>query len=208
MITVFLHAFLLAFGLFIPLGAQNIFVFNQGAASEKLHRMLPVIITAALCDTFLILLAVLGVSLIVLTFSWITLFIFGIGSLFLFYMAYLLWHTAPTPVTNEPQKIMPIKKQIALTASFSILNPHAILDTIGVIGTSSLAYSGTEKWVFTLTCISVSWIWFFLLAYIGRTVGQMDRTGNVTIWINKISAVILLIIGLYFFYQFILMMSE
>jgi L-lysine exporter family protein LysE/ArgO len=33
--------------------------------------------------------------------------------------------------------------------SVSLLNPYAILVTIGVIGTSSLVYNGYEKWLFT-----------------------------------------------------------
>lgn len=44
--------------------------------------------------------------------------------------------------------------------SVSLPNPHAILDTMGVIGTSSLKYNGTEKLVFTVVCIVVSWLWF------------------------------------------------
>ncbi|AKP77163.1 arginine exporter protein [Priestia megaterium Q3] len=31
MFTVVIHALLLAFGLILPLGVQNVFVFNQGA---------------------------------------------------------------------------------------------------------------------------------------------------------------------------------
>ncbi|TGV22644.1 amino acid transporter, partial [Mesorhizobium sp. M00.F.Ca.ET.186.01.1.1] len=55
-----LHGFVLAFGLILPLGAQNVFVFNQGASQPTLWRAAPVIVTAAVCDAILILLAVLG----------------------------------------------------------------------------------------------------------------------------------------------------
>ena len=41
-----------------------------------------------------------------------------------------------------------IKRQIIFSMSVSLLNPHALLDTIGVIGTSSLQFSGHEKMVF------------------------------------------------------------
>ncbi len=46
---------------------------------------------------------------------------------------------------------MPLKKQILFAASVSLLNPHAILDTIGVIGTNSIQYIGSEKMGF-YTC--------------------------------------------------------
>ncbi|RZH87840.1 amino acid transporter, partial [Staphylococcus aureus] len=41
-----LHGILLALGLILPLGAQNVFVFNQGANQKKMINALPVVITA------------------------------------------------------------------------------------------------------------------------------------------------------------------
>ena len=55
-------------------------------------------------------------------------------------------------------------KQISFALSVSLLNPHAIMDTIGVIGTSASAYDGSEKIAFTVATISVSWLWFIFLA--------------------------------------------
>lgn len=67
MLQVILHGVLLALGLILPLGAQNVFVFNQGANQKKLTHALPVILTAGFCDTFLIVVAILGVSLILMS---------------------------------------------------------------------------------------------------------------------------------------------
>ena len=50
MLQPLIHGLLL--GLILPLGAQNVFVFNQGANQKKISKALPVIITAGLCDTF------------------------------------------------------------------------------------------------------------------------------------------------------------
>lgn len=61
--------------------------------------------------------------------------------------------------------------------SVSLLNPHAILDTIGVIGTSSLGYTGADKLMFTVATMAVSWIWFFALAFAGKMVGAVDTYG-------------------------------
>ena len=36
---------------------------------------------------------------------------------------------------------MSAKKQIGFAISVSLLNPHAIMDTVGVIGTSASVYS-------------------------------------------------------------------
>lgn len=86
---------------------------------------------------------------------------------------------------------MPAKKQVAFAMSVSLLNPHAILDTVGVIGTSSLKYAGMDKWTFALACILVSWIWFFGLALAGRLTGHLDRSGRLLTVLNKASALIM-----------------
>lgn len=73
----------------------------------------------------------------------------------------------------------------------SLLNPHAIIDTVGVIGTSSLHYTAGEKWLFTAAAIFVSWIWFFGLALSGRILGTLDPDGKWIIFINRVSALII-----------------
>lgn len=185
-----LHGIVLAFGLIIPLGVQNVFVFNQGASQSTLLRTAPVVITAAICDTILILVAVQGVSLMLLTFSWLTTTLYIIGFFFLLYMGWVIWKSEPTVSKNEVQT-MTIKKQIVFAASVSLLNPHAILDTIGVIGTNSIQYIGTEKWAFSLATIFVSWIWFIGLAIAGRMLGKVDSSGTKIKLLNKISGVII-----------------
>ena len=71
-----LHGIIFAFGLIVPLGVQNVFVFNQGALQPTFVRALPVVVTAGICDTILIVAAVSGVSLLVLTFAWLETYYF------------------------------------------------------------------------------------------------------------------------------------
>ncbi|ENQ3079822.1 amino acid transporter [Bacillus cereus] len=197
-----LHGIILAFGLIIPLGVQNVFVFNQGASQSTLLKAAPVVITAAICDTILILVAVQGVSLVLLTFSWLTTELYTIGFFFLLYMGWVIWKSEPTASKTEEQTIT-IKKQIVFAASVSLLNPHAILDTIGVIGTNSIQYIGTEKLAFTMAIIFVSWIWFIGLAIAGRMLGKIDSSGKRIQLLNKISGVIIWAVALYMLFQLI-----
>ncbi|WP_026866976.1 LysE/ArgO family amino acid transporter [Jeotgalicoccus marinus] len=189
-----LHGFLLALGLILPLGAQNVFVFNQGTNHKKLTGALPVIITAGLADTFLILMAVLGVSLILISLPALQLVIYIIGFVFLIYMAWSLWHEKPTHL--EEQQSMSGKKQVGFALSVSLFNPHALIDTIGVIGTSATVYDGGDKVLFTASTIIVSWLWFIMLAIVGRVVGYIDKTGKYILILNKFSSIIVLIVSL------------
>lgn len=183
----FLHGIILAFGLILPLGVQNVFVFSQGATQPSLLRALPAGVTAAICDTLLILLAVFGLSLIVLQFEWLRITLMTIGIIFLLYMGYSIWRS--NPANTENSEALPIKKQILFALSVSLLNPHAILDTIGVIGTSALKYSGTEQIMFTVACVFISWLWFFGLTLTGASFKKLDGSGKLMRLFNKCSAV-------------------
>lgn len=185
----FIHGMILAFGLILPLGVQNLFIFTQGALQTTLWQALPAVLTAGACDTLLILAAVLGVSLVILSFAWLKLLLIGTGIVFLIYMGWVSWHSQPGSKQTAGSTGMPPARQVMFAASVSLLNPHAILDTIGVIGTSSLTYSGSDKAVFTAACIAVSWLWFFALAVAGRLMGNVDSTGKLLGFIGKLSAV-------------------
>lgn len=191
MIGVILHGFMLALGLILPLGVQNVFVFNQGVVQPRFIRALPVMITASLCDTLLISLAVLGVSVIVLEYEWIKLTLFTLGICFLVYMGAATWRSKPSGQDPESARSFSPKKQIVFAMSVSLLNPHAVLDTMGVIGTSSLQYEGADKMIFTVVCIAVSWLWFLGLGIAGRAAGRMDPSGRLLSALNRISAVIM-----------------
>lgn len=193
MLTAFLHGFILSAGLILPPGAQNVFLINQGANHKKFIHALPAVITAGLSDTLLIILSVAGVSLIILSIPTLQLAMYIIGFLFLSYMAKSLWFTKPE-TAKAPVKLTPYK-QIAYALSVSLLNPHAILDTAGIIGTNSTAYTSSALVVFTLSCIAVSWIAFVILVLFGRIIGDFDSNGKITGYINKTSAVVIFIIA-------------
>lgn len=192
MIAAAVHGFILALGLIFPLGVQNVFVFNQGALHKRYRKALPVVLTASVCDTLLILLAVLGVSVIVMHSFWIKTVLLVGGVCFLIFMGWTTWNSKPDANNGEvTRQSFMAGKQIAFAASVSLLNPHAILDTVGVIGTSSLQYAGNAKLVYTLACIVVSWLWFFGLAMAGRLTGDLDKSGRFLHALNKFSALVM-----------------
>ncbi len=202
MLEAFIHGFILALGLILPLGVQNVFIFNQGALQPKFRNVLPAVITASLCDTLLISVSVLGVSLLILGSFWFKVILIGGGIVFLVYMGWTTWNSEPKNEKDSISKGFSIKKQIVFAASVSLLNPHAIMDTVGVIGTSSIRYQGKEKIIFALTTILVSWIWFFAISYIGRITGKIDKSGKILLILNKISALVMWAAAGYLFLSF------
>ncbi|RAS94000.1 lysine transporter LysE, partial [Bacillus cereus] len=134
--------------------------------------------------------------------SWLTNSLYIIGFFFLLYMGFVIWRSNPSNDVKQ-EKSMPLKKQILFAASVSLLNPHAILDTIGVIGTNSIQYIGNEKWAFTLATIIVSWIWFISLAVAGKFLKRLDSTGKTIVLLNKFSGLIIWGVALYMLKQVI-----
>ncbi|WP_124727167.1 LysE/ArgO family amino acid transporter [Staphylospora marina] len=186
-----IHGWILALGLILPLGVQNVFVFNQGALQPRWIRSLPAVLTASLCDTLLITLAVAGISIVVLNVAWVKWSLFTAGFFFLLYMGWNIWRSSPDPGSDTGTGPLPPARQVGFALSVSLLNPHAILDTIGVIGTSSLQYDGAERIAFTLTCVAVSWIWFFGLSIAGALIRSLDGGG---IWLRRVNRLSALII--------------
>lgn len=190
-----IHGVILAFGLILPLGVQNVFIFSQGATQPSLVRALPATITAAICDSALILLAVYGLSLVILQYEGLRVMLMVAGILFLFYMSYSIWRATPTEANVE--NALPMKKQILFALTVSLLNPHAILDIVGVIGTSALKYNGYELVLFTVACIAVSWLWFFALMIAGSRIKKFGNQQAIMTVFNKFSAIFILGMAIY-----------
>lgn len=197
-----MHAFwygvILAFGLIIPLGIQNVFILNQGASQSTWTRVLPCVLTAFVCDTLLILGAVMGVSVAVLSLPGVKAIIYYVGLAFLLYMGWVTWRSSVQ--SSESFQPLSIRQQIYFAASVSSLNPHAVLDSVAVIGTNSLNFIGTDKWLFTFACILVSFCWFVGLSLVGRLF-KSDSNHRVLNWLNKFSALTIWAVALYIAHQ-------
>jgi len=185
-----IHGIVLAFGLILPLGPQNTFVLAQGASQPTLIRALPAVAAAGVCDTLLILVAVFGVSVAVLGVPWLRTGLVGGGIVFLIVVGALLWRNGASASSEDGATgAFSARRQVVFAASVSLFNPHAILDTVGVIGPSSLAYGTSERIAFTVACIGVSWAFFLSLAVVGRVAsnvrgvrGLLRRGSAVIMW--------------------------
>jgi L-lysine exporter family protein LysE/ArgO len=200
-----MHAFwygiILAFGLIIPLGIQNVFIINQGASQKKWTHAMPGVLTAFICDAILIFGAVMGVSLAVLSIPGVKSIIYYIGLAFLLYMGWVTWRSS-NQSTEDFQPLSPWQ-QIYFAASVSLLNPHAILDSVAVIGTNSLHFIGMDKWWFTGACILVSFCWFVGLSLFGRLFQKNNSNQAALKWLNKFSALTIWAVAFYIARQFL-----
>ncbi len=104
---------------------------------------------------------------------------------------FITWKSKPAEKKQSAAESITTRKQIIFALTVSLLNPHAVLDTVGVIGTSSIKYIGADKIAFAASCIIVSWLWFAGLGIAGRAAGRRDQSGRLLAVVNTISALIM-----------------
>lgn len=171
-----LEGLLVGLSLIVAIGAQNAFVLRAG-----LQRQYPFIIAlvSTLGDVLLITLGALGLGgLIAANPVLRTLATWG-GAAFLFWFGF---RTLRSALRGAPHDLAapatpPTARSAALTAlGFSLLNPHAYLDTVVLLGTVASRHIGAERVAFTLGASLASAAWFFALAYgAGRLVPLFQR---------------------------------
>ncbi len=176
MSQVFLEGFLLQASLIFALGAQNIFILETGI--RKQHHIL-VSFVCFLCDYFIIMLGVLGTASLLEEYPQIKI-VFGIlGISFLIY--YGLGKLRSVEQTFNPHetenKSNTLIKSILGAITFSVVNPHAYLDGIILIGGYSTKFSElSERVALGSGAAFYSLIWFLALSSASSTL--MTFLGN------------------------------
>lgn len=167
-IIALLQGFGLGTGLIIAIGAQNAFVLRQGLKRQRLF------VTASLCtccDIILICFGVGGLGTIITTIPLLTIVATWGGVLFLLYYG---WHSFRSMATSGSMNIEieknhrnpSLSETIVTILAFSLLNPHAFLDTVVLIGSIGSHYVTIgNRWSFALGAMGASLTWFFSLAY-------------------------------------------
>ena len=165
----------LGLGLISAIGAQNIFVMQQ---SLQKNRAVTIALVCALCDVFLIL---LGVYLSETFIHFIPkiqkpMIIAGSGFL-LFYGFNTLKHAwqLKKPFDDSADK-MPAKKWAMMIFTVTFLNPHALLDSLVLIGGSSQSYSYETRPLFVMGTITASFLWFFGLVTVCLKASKWVKT--------------------------------
>lgn len=185
----YLSGLMLGLAIIIPIGASSLFVINQGVQTG-FPRALVGVLTVCLCDSFLIVLGAAGASALLVALGYQEILI-ALGSVFL---AVLGLTTLSTRQQHGKPKAYSrgIVAVVAQAVGVSLLNPHAILDTIGVIGTVIATRAVDERVLFGVGTLSATWIWFFTLC-IGAASVRALLTESVRLWILRGSGLLMLL---------------
>lgn len=161
---VYLEGLLLQASLIFALGPQNIFVLESGL---KKHYHLTVSLVCFLCDLTLIMLGVAGAATFFTHYPQIKIFVgvLGVGFLILYGIGKIRHKDGDHLEFERNGKRSCLKAAIISSIVFSVVNPHAYLDGIVLIGGYSTKYSDLDsRLILGFGAASFSLIWFLLLS--------------------------------------------
>lgn len=191
---VYLDGLLLGLSLIIALGPQNVFLIKQGAL--KNHAILSAII-CFICDFILICGSIAGLHELLILRPVLQIWMMFLGTAFLlFYSAKALTNAlSKSEKTSENAHQPRNRTQIILLAlGFSILNPHAIIDSLVIIGGGSTGYPNQEH-IFLLGVLTSSFIWFSSITFTARYFSDILTRANVWKGIELVSGLLMAFIG-------------
>lgn len=164
----FAQGFLLGGSMIIPIGAQNAFIINQGI-KRQFH-----LLAATLCilgDVLLISLGVFGGGELIASSEMLSFLLTSFGIVFLTGYGLLSFRSAFSSSTSsklgnsiDTKTDNTLLKVIGTCFAVTLLNPHAYIDTVVILGGVGGQFLGSSKLLFTLGCIIASACWFYGLS--------------------------------------------
>ena len=171
--------FVTGLSLILAIGAQNIFVIEQGL--KKQHIFL-VCFVCSISDLILIFLGIFLFHYFTQYFNSTVEFIFNILLIiFLIHFIYLKIKSFNSKV-NFNDEISDISKfDIFLrTLGFTYLNPHVYSDTVFFLGNFSKNFVINQKIFFGVGASIASFIFFFVIGYLSKYLSQYAK--NEKVW--------------------------
>lgn len=174
--ALFLQGLGLGAGLIIAIGSQNAYVLRQGLKHEHHFAIATV---CGLSDALLILLGGVGVGTLIASTPILASGAAALGAAFLAVYGALAFKRAwqGEKLGNDAATVTPrtLKSAILTALAFSLLNPHALLDTVVLLGSISGQHAWDQRVWFLAGAVSASFAWFYALAFAAGKLAPLFR---------------------------------
>jgi len=159
--------FFTGFSLILAIGAQNIFVIEQGLKKQYVFL---VCLICSISDLILIFLGIFLFEYFKIYFTKNIELIFNILLfIFLIYFIYTKVRSLyKISNINFGNNILSVKKIIIKTLGFTYLNPHVYSDTVFFLGNFSKNFFISNKYFFGIGASIASFLFFFSLGYLAK----------------------------------------
>ena len=175
--------FFTGLSLILAIGAQNIFVIEQGL--KKQHVFL-VCLICSLSDLLLIFFGIFLFSFFHQYFNLLVEFVLNVLLIiFLIYFIYSKIKYFKMNINYNVEVKDSSKIEVFLkTLGFTYLNPHVYSDTVFFLGNFSKNFLSDEKIYFGLGASIASFIFFFLLGYLSNYFSSYSQNDKIWKFIN------------------------
>lgn len=186
--TAFAFGLLFGMATAFPVGVQSFVVMNQGLRFGY-PKVLVGIATASLCDSLLIVLGAAGASAL-LTAPGHERLLVSIGALFFIIVGVTTLRASPE--NEEVESRARPGGMVAQTVGVSLLNPHAVFETVGLLGGAIAIQTAGDRLPFAAGAISASWVWFAMIGF-GASGLRAWLTPPVRLWTQRGSGALMLV---------------
>ena len=178
-----LLGFFTGLSLILAIGAQNIFVIEQGL---KKHHVFLVCTVCSISDLILIFLGIFIFQFFNQYFNSIVELIFNIALvIFLLYFIYSKIKNYNTTVNFDTDLTSITAFNIFLkTLGFTYLNPHVYSDTVFFLGNFSKNFIISQKILFGVGASIASFLFFFLIGYLSKYLSKYAKSKKIWNTIN------------------------
>ncbi|MDA7573051.1 LysE family transporter [Candidatus Pelagibacter sp.] len=195
-----LLGFLTGLSLILAIGAQNIFVIEQGL---KKQYILLVCLICAISDLILIFLGIFLFQYLGNFFnSSIELVLNVLLFIFLAHFIYSKISVQRNKVSfNKKLKKISASNIVNKTLAFTYLNPHVYSDTVFFLGNFSKNFLIINKYYFGIGASIASFMFFFFLGYLSKLLSKYLQSDQIWKRINLFIIIFMSIIALYVFIE-------
>ena len=158
MLSAYFTGLLLSLSLVFAVGSQNAFVLRQGILRQHVW---PIVMFCVVADTILIIIGVFGLPLLIAdVVEQIGPWLYGGAAVWLFGYGLLrvrdLFDNKTLQIDDRPAGSF--WNSLGTAAALTFINPHVYLDTVVLIGTISLQFSGVNKLTFAAGAATASFV--------------------------------------------------
>ena len=191
-----LLGFLTGLSLIFAIGAQNIFVIEQGL---KRQHVFLVCLICSISDFILIFLGIFLFHFFTQYFTpTIELVLNILLIIFLIHFIYSKIKSFNTQVNLEQKSNFNEKKDVILkTLGFTFLNPHVYSDTVFFLGNFSKSFLLVEKYLFGIGATIASFLFFFSIGYLSQYFARYLNDKKIWKYINIFIILFMFLIALY-----------
>ena len=187
--------FLTGLSLILAIGAQNIFVIEQGLKKQYIFL---VCLICSISDLILIFLGIFLFQYLNNYFTPAVELIFNI--LLLIFLLHFIWGKIKTKVSDTSfaidNKTNSLSSILVKTLGFTFLNPHVYSDTVFFLGNFSKNLNLMDKYYFGAGAAISSLLFFFILGYLSKYFSKYLKSAKVWKRINYLIILFMSILAL------------